>query len=291
MLINRTSLSAAFTGFNTIFNQAFAGAASVYGKIVMEVPSTTTSEEYAWLGSSTGFREWVGDRVLQNLATHDFSIRNKTFENTIAVKREHIEDDKLGVYRPVIQQLGQDAKTHPDKLLFALIKAGFTGLCYDGQYFFDTDHPVGGDSVSNYQAGTGTPWYLLDLSRAQRPFILQKRRDYTFTAMDAITDEAVFSQGVFRYGVDCRLNVGYGLWQLAYASKADLTADNLNAAIAAMSSVKADNGDPLGVKPTHLLVPPALRAQALTLVKAETVGGTTNINRDLVEVLDTAWLA
>ena len=41
--------------------------------------------------------------------------------------------------------------------------------CYDGQNFFDTDHPVGEqgsqETVSNVQTGAGPAWYLLDTTR------------------------------------------------------------------------------------------------------------------------------
>lgn len=296
MIINRATLQAATTGFKVIFNNAFAAAASDYEKLAMVVPSSTKQETYAWLGTTTRFREWVGDRVIQNLGTHDFTIKNKSFEATIGVNRDDIEDDTIGVYAPLFQQLGQEAKTHPDELVFALLKAGFATKCYDGQYFFDTDHPVLGEdgaavSVSNFQAGSGAPWFLIDGSKAVKPIIFQKRRDYQFVSMDQLTDEAVFSRKEFRYGVDARANVGFGLWQVAYASKAELTADNLNAAIAAMQSLKGDNGKPLNIRPSLLVVPPQLRAKALTLVKAETIESTTNINRDVVEVLSTSWLA
>lgn len=296
MIVTRTSLAALTTGFKTIFQGALAAAESHYDKVAMVVPSNTKQEVYAWLGTTTRFREWAGDRVIQNLSTHDFTIKNKSFENTIGVDRDDIEDDAIGLYSPTVGQLGQDAKTHPDELVFALMKNGFTGKCYDGQYFFDTDHPVIGEdgqvaSVSNYQAGAGPAWFLLDTSKVVRPFIFQKRRDYQFVAMDSLTDEVVFSAKQFRYGVDCRVNAGYGLWQLAYASKAELNAANLSAAIAAMSSFKGDNGKPLNVKPTLLVVPPALREVALKLVKAETIEGTTNVNRNAVEVLVCSWLA
>lgn len=296
MIVNRASLTNLFTGFRTTFNNAFAAAESLYEKIAMVVPSTTKQEVYAWLGTVTRFREWIGDRVIQNISTHDFTIKNKSFENTIGVDRDDIEDDSIGLYSPVVGQLGMDAKTHPDELVFGLLKNGFTGKCYDGQYFFDTDHPVIDEtgaavSVSNYQAGAGAAWFLLDTSKVVKPIIFQKRRDYQFVAMDSMTDEVVFSAKKFRYGVDCRVNAGYGLWQLAYASKAALTKDNLNAAIAAMSSFKGDNGKPLNVKPTLLVAPPSLRATALELVKAQTIEGTTNVNRDVVEVLVAPWLA
>lgn len=296
MIINRAALTNLFTGFRTTFNNAFSAAPALFEKIAMVVPSTTKQEVYAWLGTVTRFREWIGDRVIQNITTHDFTIKNKSFENTIGVDRDDIEDDSIGLYAPVVGQLGQDARQHPDELVFGLLKNGFTGKCYDGQYFFDTDHPVIDEngnavSVSNLQAGAGAAWFLLDTSKVVKPIIFQKRRDYQFVAMDSLTDEVVFSAKQFRYGVDCRVNAGYGLWQLAYASKADLTKENLDAAIAAMSSFKGDNGKPLNVKPTLLVVPPNLRAKALELVKTETIEGTTNTNRDVVEVLDTGWLA
>jgi phage major head subunit gpT-like protein len=84
--------------------------------------------------------------------------------------------------------------------------------------------------------------------------------------------------------------VGYGLWQLAYASKQDLTADNFNAAYAAMQGMTGDKGKKLGIKLTLLVVPPTLRSQALHILNAEQVNGTTNINRNAVDVLVTPWL-
>ena len=70
------------------FQQAFAGAPSSWEQIATPVPSTTGTEVYPWLGQSTQFREWVGERVFQNLKAHGYSIKNKTFENTVTVGRE-----------------------------------------------------------------------------------------------------------------------------------------------------------------------------------------------------------
>jgi phage major head subunit gpT-like protein len=296
MIISSQSLRALFTGFKTVFQNAFDGAPSDYAKVAMVVSSATKQEEYGWLGTVTRFREWLGDRVVQNLKTHDFTIKNKDFENTVGVDRNDIADDTLGVYTPMLAQLGQDAKTHPDELIFALLAAGFTSACYDGQYFFDTDHPViGADgqvaSVSNFGGGTSTPWYLLDATRAVRPLIFQKRQDYKFISMDKDDDESVFSRKIFRYGVDARVNVGFGLWQLAYASRQSLDPTNFGAAYAALMSIKGDNGKPLGIRPSLLVVPPTLRDAALTITKADIINNTTNVQRGAVDVLVTPWLA
>ena len=297
MIINKANLSILHTGYKAAFAAAFSGAAIDYDQLVLEVKSGTAIETYGWLGATTRFREWIGDRVVQNLGLHDYSIKNKSFENTVGVPREAIEDDQYGVYSPLMAQLGQDAKEHPAELVYALLQAGFTGKCYDGQYFFDTDHPVIGangqeTSVSNFQGGSGTPWYLLDTTRMIRPLILQKRKPYNFVAKTAETDDNVFDRKEYVWGVDARLNVGYGLWQLAYASKQTLDAANFGAAYAAMQSMKGDNGRPLGIRPKLLVVPPSLREKALEVVKAErNAAGATNINRDVVDVLVTPWLA
>ncbi|ADU63407.1 MAG: Mu-like prophage major head subunit gpT family protein [Pseudodesulfovibrio sp.] len=297
MIINHTTLSALFTGFKVLFNKAFEGTRSDWEKLAMIVPSTTSQEVYAWLGMTTGFRKWVGDRVVQNLKSHNFTIVNEPFENTVGVARDNIEDDQIGVYSPLFAQLGEDARTHPDTLIFALLAAGFATRCYDGQYFFDTDHPVVGaggavTSVSNMQAGSGTPWFLLDTSRVIKPLIFQKRKDYTFVSLDKETDANVFNRREYLYGVDARCNVGYGLWQMAFGSKAALDATNYGAARAAMMGMKGDNGRPLGIRPTTLVVPPTLEKAALEVVKAErNADGATNVYRDSAEVLVTPWLA
>ncbi|WP_312466997.1 Mu-like prophage major head subunit gpT family protein [Stutzerimonas nitrititolerans] len=296
MIINRQNLQMLFTGYKASFQNAFAGITPDFAPFTLEVPSVNSVEQYGWLGNSTAFREWIGDRVIQNLALHDYSIKNKPFENTVGVPRESIEDDSFGLFNPLMGQLGQDSANHPSTLIYELLGNGFAGTCYDGQYFFDTDHPVTNKAgaevgVSNFQGGTGTAWYLLDTTRVMKPVILQKRKNYNFVSMDKETDENVFMRKEYIYGVDARLNAGYGLWQLAYASKETLDASAFNDAFAAMQSMEGDRGKKLGIRPKLLVVPPSLRSAALEIVQSERgANGATNINRNAVDVLVTPWL-
>ena len=80
---------------------------------------------------------------------------------------------------------------------------------------------------------------------------------------------------------------------MAFKSEQALTGDNFSAALAAMQMLKADGGRPLGISPTTLVVPPALRHAALEVVKAErNEAGATNVNRDAIkDVLITPWIA
>jgi len=296
MIINQANLRLLFTGFKASFQNAFAGVTPDFQQFTMTVNSTASVEQYGWLGNSTAFREWLGDRVIQNLQLHDYSIKNKSFENTVGVPRESIEDDSYGIFSPLMAQLGQDAANHPAGLLYDLMSGGFSGKCYDGQYFFDTDHPVTDknnkeQSASNFQGGTGTAWYLLDTTRIMKPLILQNRKPYTFVNLDQDKDENVFMRKEYIYGADARLNVGYGLWQLASASKEELTSESFNDLYAQMQARTGDRGKKLGIAPKLLVVPPSLRAQALEVVKADkNANGASNINKDVVDVLSTPWL-
>lgn len=143
MIINQQSLNGIYRSFKVIFNQAFGEAESHHQKIATVIPSTTREENYKWLGKIPRMREWLGERVVKNLAGHGYTVQNKDWESTIAVDRNDIEDDSIGVYNPLVQDMANAAKTHPDDLIFNLLMVGFTNLGYDGQYFFDTDHKDG----------------------------------------------------------------------------------------------------------------------------------------------------
>lgn len=291
-----TSLRA---GYSKSFQDALASTPTDWARIATRVPSSNTSNTYGWLGQFPKLREWVGDRVAKDMAASGYQIANKLYEGTVAVRRVDIEDDNVGIYTPLFSEMGRAAAAHPDELVFGLLAAGESTLCYDGQNFFDTDHPVypnvdgtgAATLVSNLQAGTDPAWYLLDCSRALKPLIFQERTTPELEAMTASNDEQVFTADTYRYGIRYRCNAGFGFWQLALKSKAPLNAANFNAGMAAMMSVQADGGRPMGVKPTHLVVPPALRAAALALIEAQTInGGESNPNYKAVEVIVSPWL-
>lgn len=292
MIINQANLQGIYKSFSTIFNQALDIATSMWERVAMSTPSTGKSVDYKWLGEFPTMKEWVGDRVIKDLSAFDYAITNKSFESTIEVDRDDIDDDQIGVYTPMIQGLAQAAKSHPDTLVFALLAAGFSTPCFDGQYFFDTDHPVGDGSVSNTGGGSGAPWFLMDLSRPIKPLILQIRKRPEFVAQDRPDDENVFMRKKFRYGVDDRKNVGFGLWQLAYGSKATLDAAAYEAARSAILSFKNDEGVPLGIMPTHLVYGPSLESAARKIIVNERdAAGASNPWYKTAEPLLVPWLA
>lgn len=297
MLINEANIAGLFRGFNTSFNKGFTAAPSFWRDLAMRVPSTTSETNYAWLGAMPGIREWIGDRHVNNLSVSDYTVVNRDFELTIKIGRNKIEDDQYGVFGPMFEKMGADTKRHPDELVFGLLAQGFTSPCYDKQYFFDTDHPVGGigdvalSSASNVQAGAGTPWYLIDAGQPLKPLIYQERRPFEFQRFDKPSDDNVFWKNEYVYGTSGRSNVGFGLWQLAYASKAELSAANYESARAAMMGQKGDNGKTLGITPTHLVVPPSLEGPARRVLKALNADGGTNEWADSAKLIVSHYLA
>ena len=149
MLVNQQALQGITTGFKTIFNKVFNETKVDWDKIATKVPSETGEESYKWLGKIPRMREWIGDREIQNLTGSDYTIKNKDFELTIGVDRNDIEDDKIGIYNPVIQDIAQSTATFPDTLVFKLLADGFANKCYDGQPFFSDGHKIGKKSVIN----------------------------------------------------------------------------------------------------------------------------------------------
>lgn len=278
------------TLYQTIFNGAYEGVESTWKKIAIEVPSTSKKNIYPWLKNTPGIREWIGERFINSLEGEAFELVNQKWEETIGVQREDIEDDQAGLYGPAIGMMGEDAAQHPDDLVWPLLPAGFTSTCYDGQYFFDTDHPVTDangveQSVSNHMGGSGTPWYLLDTTKMRKPLIFQKRTEAQFDALTNPTDPNVFMRDEFLWGLRMRNTAGFAFWQTAVASKQTLDTAGFNAAYAAALEMRGERGKKLNIKPNILVVPPSLRDKANDVIGAEKLAnGATNTNRNVVEI-------
>jgi phage major head subunit gpT-like protein len=297
MIINSANLNAIRVGFNTSYKRGLTQAQTQYGRVATTVPSATKENKYGWLGKMPNMREWIGPRHIHGIAEHDYAIKNKPFELTIGVDRDDIKDDNLGVYDPLFVEMGESVAAHPDLLVWEALKNGFAAECYDGQYFFDTDHPVldadGNEvSVANTDGGAGTAWFLLSTKRSLKPIIFQEREKPMFVAKDNPNDENVFRNKQFEYGTDGRWNVGYGFWQMAWGSKQTLDKAHYATARAAIMGMKGDHGRPLGLTPDLLVVPPSLEQQGLEMLKAERdAAGATNVYRATAELLVVPWLA
>jgi phage major head subunit gpT-like protein len=297
MIISQPNLDALRVGFKSEFQRGLGMAPTLRDRVAMTVRSTTFESRYGWLRKMPGMREWIGPRVVDNVAEASYSIANRHFEKTIAVDRNDIEDDNLGQYSTMFTELGELAAALPEQLVWALLNSGFSTNCWDGQFFFDTDHPIldanGNETTyANTDGGSGTPWFLLSTNRSVKPIIYQERKPVEFVYKDKTTDDNVFNDRMFVYGADLRCNVGYGFPQMAWGSRQTLNAANYAIARAAIQNMRGDGGRPLGLVPNLLVVPPSLESAGRQILNSEYgTGGITNEWRGTAELLVVPWLA
>lgn len=149
ILVNASTINTIFTGLKTIFNNSLKAKPGNWQATAMEVPSSGASEDYAWLSRFPAMRKWVGEKFVKSLEAGKYTKVNEDYETTIAVNRNDIEDDRLGIYNTQAQMAGDSAGELNDIIVDELKNNAFVNTGLDGQYFYDTDHEVKGASVSN----------------------------------------------------------------------------------------------------------------------------------------------
>jgi phage major head subunit gpT-like protein len=225
MVVNKQNLQLIFVNLKKTFQNAFKETPAVWQKFAMRVDSTGKENSYSWLSRFPKLKEWIGDKSSKWLEAFKYTIVNKPFAANVKVSKHDVKDGDL--FGSVIQakQAGKSAQEWYGDLVYPLMNEGFTNLCYDGQPFFDDDHPVNGQSVSN----KGTK----KLSA----------------------------------GTVAEIEASYG--------KARQT----------LLEMKDEEGEPLGVNPCLLMVPPALETIAKKIVNNEKINNEENPYQGTAEVL------
>jgi phage major head subunit gpT-like protein len=289
MLITKAAIQQLQVGFSGIYRAGWNMTEPKLVSLATTVPSSTRTNTYGWMGRLLKMRKWDGPRVIQNLNTHAYQLENEPYELTVGVDRDDIEDDQLGVYNPLFEELGRNAQKWPDQTLKTALQAGTTNLGFDGVAFFASTHPLnpagnqannftgtalsttnfatvraamagftgedgeplgvnpdtlivppqladtantivtaefGASGATNVQRGqakvvvvpelanAATTWYLADNSNAIKGLVWQLRKAPEFVSKTELTDDNVFFQKQFVWGVDARGVAGYGPWFL-----------------------------------------------------------------------------
>jgi phage major head subunit gpT-like protein len=289
MLITKAAIQQLQVGFSGIYRAGWNMTEPKLVSLATTVPSSTRTNTYGWMGRLLKMRKWDGPRVIQNLNTHAYQLENEPYELTVGVDRDDIEDDQLGVYNPLFEELGRNAQKWPDQTLKTALQAGTTNLGFDGVAFFASTHPLnpagnqannftgtalsatnfatvraamagftgedgeplgvnpdtlivppqladtantivtaefGASGATNIQRGqakvvvvpelanAATTWYLADSSNAIKGLVWQLRKAPEFVSKTELTDDNVFFQKQFVWGVDARGVAGYGPWFL-----------------------------------------------------------------------------
>ena len=157
-VVTSSLVSALRVGFQREFQDALSSAPSQWDRLSTRVPSSSAGNTYGWIGQFPKLREWSGDRSFKNIKEHGYSVMNNLYEATVDIPRTAVEDDDIGVYAPLFREMGYAAGTHPDEIVFGLLKNGMSGTCYDGKAFFAVDHPVYLNADGSGDAETVSNW-------------------------------------------------------------------------------------------------------------------------------------
>lgn len=143
MPLDTASAVAVSRGVTKKFRREAKSTSTFYQRIASIEPSNGADENYGMLGSMPVVREYVGERVIHQLRASEYVLKNKEWEVSLGIKKTDISDDRLSLYDSPLRMLAQRAVRHQDKLAFEALQNGESTACFDGQFFFDTDHSWG----------------------------------------------------------------------------------------------------------------------------------------------------
>lgn len=219
MLITTASIAALDKGFSKVYRTAYDSTPEWGDRVATTINSKHGTEVHGWMQRILKMRRWDGPRLIHNLNTHEYTLTNKTYENTVGVGVNEIEDDSLGVYEPIFSEMGRQSRKWKDQLLKDALQNGTTNTSFDGVAFFASTHPL--DPAGN------------------------QSNNFTSSA---------------------------------------LTAANYDTVRSAMMGYTGEDGEPLGVTPNLLVVPPQLEREAREILNADMIAngaGTAGISNVL----------
>lgn len=299
-VVTSTTIQTLFNNFKALYLRGLQKSGD-WPKVASEFKSSGSGNIYSWLGAFPMLRKWVGNRVIENMKESDYTLKNDSYEATVGVKRTDIEDDNLGIYGPMFEQMGVSANEHIDINVFKALVDGFTELCYDGKPFFSKDHPINSKedgsgtsstftNIVNDTVTTKPAWFLLDARKVIKPILYQNRQDARLQTVTNPANDTVFMKDEYLYGVDARRAFGYSFPQLAVACRDDLSEVNFNKAYALLEGMKLDGNRPMNTRGSILVVPTSLRSAAEDILeKQNKANGESNVNYHRVELLVTPF--
>lgn len=160
MEVSSSSLTTFFTQADVKFGTALAAVDKWQPLLSTTMPSATTQNAYAWMDRIPIMRQWLGDRVINQVSTQQIIVPNLPFELTDALLKEDVMNDQFGIFNMNLQFMAMQAGKWPDQQIanFLINSAAATSstpaLGYDGKTMFATDHPVLGSGVSGPVPGS-----------------------------------------------------------------------------------------------------------------------------------------
>ena len=227
-LITPANLAFWFTKLDTQLGYTYSITPTFTEAIASTIPSGTEQNGYAWIGRLDKMRLWQGSRVTHEPAPQTYFLVNQPFELTEKIDQFKLDDDQMGVYERTMPEMAIQAKKAPDYQLR--------------------------DLIENSGAQTGTRQNGLDglsFFNTAHPIDLYNAAAGTYS--NDFT------------GGGANVNYANGKSILTGGAFGPTAVSTL---YSYMLQLKAENGEPLGVMPSEILVPTALATEAELVLKS-----------------------
>lgn len=155
MQITPSTLRDLRTAINLLFTTARGKTTPVWSDFAAKVGSTTRSTNFPQHAALRRLRRWEGERKVVNGKAYDYQVTAEKFELTASIPLEEIEDDNIGAYNAMVEDMGMQAALWADDMCFDALLAGTTALAFDGKAFFANDHELkSGATIDNLAGST-----------------------------------------------------------------------------------------------------------------------------------------
>jgi len=155
MDINNKSLQALEESIQAKWTKAFnAPPQNQLNVLATRYTSTTASNNYAFLEALGSWSEWHGARQFKDIASDDYKVINRTFESSIKMPKEQLEDDQAGMYMDIVPSMSAGWFKKQQALIMAVLTSN--PLAYDGKALFATDRAYGDSTINNTTSGALT---------------------------------------------------------------------------------------------------------------------------------------
>jgi len=149
-------------GFRALFiEQLMMEPMNLVADIATMLDSQSNDEDIAWLGDVGPIEEAEDELTFYGLSDTSYNLENKKYWGGLAIKRDDLNDDKVGGLRIRVMDLAQRARRKPNGLLIDALTNGTTATDFTGEAFFTATHTARGKAsssgeLSNLITGDGT---------------------------------------------------------------------------------------------------------------------------------------
>lgn len=147
-------LKALEAGLRATYLSGFASTDEPAMVLASEQTTNKPEEKHMVVSSTVKMTEWKDQRKSSNFSVFEEAAVPLDYQAMVEVMRNDVEDDQIGKYADFVSDLGRAGRRLWSDLVAEALLAGESLVTYDGQFFFDTDHPVnpadpGGATQSN----------------------------------------------------------------------------------------------------------------------------------------------